>query len=491
MTKTLAIGLDSADKSLILEWAREGSLPTFRRLLELGAWGTTWNPPGLYVGSVWPTFFTGVSPARHGRYSDHRFIPGTYETTEFRPSDLAARPFWEALSDAGKRVAVIDVPAAPLSRNLNGIHVVDWGTHDPEEGFMTHPPSLASTLEAAHGLDPVGQCDYGGRGPGDFPRFRDGLIRRIETKTSCCRELLAGEDWDLFLVCFSECHCVGHQCWHLHDPDHPRHDAALAQSMGDPVKDVYVATDRAIGRLLESAGSETPVVLFSSLGMGPNYSAGPVLDKILRKMEQSTTVRSRVHALLFRLWKQLPMNLRKHLNGVKKQIRNTLLSPDRAGRKCFALPANGAVRINLVDREPKGLIGPGPEYDAFCESLSRDLLAIKDAHTGTPLVRRVHRTDEFYARSTSDSLPDLLVEWNTDTLITSIESEKIGHLDIAQETNRTGDHLPEGMLVVVRPGIPPGQLQRPISVVDVAPTLAAYLGVSLEDIDGVPIQELL
>jgi hypothetical protein len=67
-TQALFIGLDAADKDLLLEWAHAGHLPHIRALLGRAAWGVTRNPLGLFVGAVWPSFYTGVSPARHGRY---------------------------------------------------------------------------------------------------------------------------------------------------------------------------------------------------------------------------------------------------------------------------------------------------------------------------------------------------------------------------------------------------------------------------------------
>ncbi|HEY5140594.1 MAG TPA: hypothetical protein VIJ25_14960, partial [Methylococcales bacterium] len=67
-TKVLFIGIDSADKDLISQWANAGLLPTFQSLFQKAAWGVTTNPVGFYVGALWPSFATGVSAARHGRY---------------------------------------------------------------------------------------------------------------------------------------------------------------------------------------------------------------------------------------------------------------------------------------------------------------------------------------------------------------------------------------------------------------------------------------
>src|SRR5262245_36704611 len=161
-TKVLVIALDAADKDLIGQWAAAGHLPAFRRLQETGLHGTVENPFGLYVGALWPSFYTGLSAARHGRYSYTQLVPGTYRTRAIKREDVRGSAFWNVLSSAGRRVAIIDVPKAPaVRRRLNGIHIVDWGLHESEVdgGLWTSPRSLARTLLARYGPDPVGCCD--------------------------------------------------------------------------------------------------------------------------------------------------------------------------------------------------------------------------------------------------------------------------------------------------------------------------------------------
>lgn len=106
--KILFIGIDSADGDLIRAWANAGVLPTFRELLRRGTWGVIKNPPGLFVGALWPSFSTGLSPARHGRFWFRQLRGGTYQLHRHRPHEIRGSVFWEALSRAGRRIAVID-----------------------------------------------------------------------------------------------------------------------------------------------------------------------------------------------------------------------------------------------------------------------------------------------------------------------------------------------------------------------------------------------
>ena len=183
--KLLFVGLDAASPSLIRQWASTGDLPVLKRLLDDGSTARVINPTGFLSSmSLWPTFFTGFSPGRHGFGAYRQVVPNSYTTRPLGPDDIRAQCLWKIVSDAGKRVAVIDIPSAPLGQDLNGIQMNEWFTHDVFSGINTYPPDLGEELINAHGLDPVGHCDCGGRGPTNYKEFVAGLRQRIETSES-------------------------------------------------------------------------------------------------------------------------------------------------------------------------------------------------------------------------------------------------------------------------------------------------------------------
>jgi predicted AlkP superfamily phosphohydrolase/phosphomutase len=498
-TQALFIGLDAADKDLLLEWAHAGHLPHIRALLSRAAWGVTRNPLGLFVGAVWPSFYTGVSPARHGRYCYTQLQPGTYRSRRFAPAEVGHEPFWNPLSRAGRRVAVIDVPKSSPSPDLNGVQIVDWGTHDPDCGYSSTPEGLAGELETRFARTPH-KCDHLVRDHG--PReLRDQLIARIETKERLSAHLLDQGHWDLFLTVFSESHCAGHQFWHLHDTANPHHDASLARSLGNPLQDVYTALDAAVGRLLARVGPSTHVYLLASHGMGPHFDATFLLRDMLRALEDASVSAPRRWAgkLVRRAWSLAPKRARAGLAPLRKHLEEpmtqALPSLDLySSRKCFAVLNNdvyGAIRINQVGREPNGRVHPGAEFEAYAEQLARDLSDFKIVPSGQPLVRRVIRTSEHYRGDRLHALPDLLVEWNREAPISSIRSRKTGTISGQFRGSRTGDHKPEGLILAAGPAIRPGPVDGPIDVMDMAPTVAALLGVALPEVDGRVVKDLL
>ena len=150
LTKVLMLCVDAGDTELIRRWSEAGELPTFRSLLATGCSMPVENPAGLYGGALWPSFYGGVSPARHGRYSPEQLAKGTYRVELFPDEDAKAMPFWNAIAEAGLRVAVIDVPKAPLSMHENVTQVSNWGTADKDPACLrSRPDLLAMDLASA------------------------------------------------------------------------------------------------------------------------------------------------------------------------------------------------------------------------------------------------------------------------------------------------------------------------------------------------------
>jgi len=492
------IGLDSAEPKLLRRWMASGDLPVLARLAERSVVGETTVPPGFGNGTLWPSVFTGVNPARHGRMWFQQIVPGTYRVEAFDDDEgFGARPLWEAFSAAGRRCAVVDVVRAPLSRSINGIHVCDWFTHDRNSPPRSEPPAELERIIRAYGDDPFGgHVDRPDMGAEGFASLRRGLVDRIGVKTRCMLDLLGRSPWDFFMTVYADPHDIGHMCWHLHEEDHPLHDASLRQRLGDPIKAVYVALDRAVGDLLAAAPAEATVIVFGGPGMQRFASASHLLDRILTRLEpgrggQRAAVRHRLKAL----WRDaLPQRLRTALKGASNRVGAAMREAEQARRTCFAVPNNdeyGAIRFNVVGREPNGRVQPGGEYEALCERISEELLKVVDLDTGKPIVKTMIRVSDVYQGPYRDRLPDLVAIWALENSAEAVGSPSIGEIRGRHSTFRTGDHSDRCMFYVSGGGLAPGELPEPVCYLDFAATLPALVGVPVAGLDGRPIPRML
>ena len=495
-TKVLAIGWDGAEKDLLLKWSRSGELPTIQKLRDNGQWGILSSPRGMGDEVAWATFYTGVSPAKHGRFFNKQIWPGSYDLIRFQDAHLKYEPFWETLSRAQKKVAILDVPKCTLAKDLNGIQLVDWMVHGPgHREICSWPPSLASNIAAKVGKRAISLCGYRAGSSSELEELLARLYKGIELKTDLYLSLLKQDNWDLFLGVYKSSHCVGHMCWHLWDSSHPSYREDLVKKWGNPIKHIYQALDASLNRILEQVSDDTTVILFSDLGMGPNYTGNALLPDVLRRIE-GFTVNSRKASVgwVRRAWKQLPSTIRNPLSKKLAPVNKVVSNFEERLSRYFVVPhneASGAIRVNLKGREPNGCILPGKEYENLCDSLSKNLTQIVDPDTGKPLIDTIVRPQELYKGPYRDNLPDLLVIWNRFQPISQAFSPRVGTIKVPEPNLRPGNHIDDGIMFASGPSITNGSHFERASLIDLTATISAKLGISLPDIDGTPIPELM
>ena len=521
--RLLVLGVDAVSPQLLRAWAADGTLPNVAALMAEGLTGETRGVEGLFDGATWPTFYTGVAPGRHGFYWLDPVKLGTYEKHRYEHFGRRTA-LWEALSEAGRRVVALDVPLARHSPRVNGVQMVAWGLHDEAFRFQTTPRGLKRRIIKRIGHHPAPpNCDTTRRSLAEYREFADQLIRGAAARGRLTQWILGEEPWDFAIQVFSEAHCAGHQLWHFHDPTHPAYDPQVTQDTGDLVREVYVAVDRAIGDILANLDRDVTIVLMALHGMSYMCGSNFLLSQILYRLGVTTPVRTPRQATspqvqtgfgsrLASAYHRIPESVRGPLFRFRQRVRRGLrdqkqgLRFDPARTQCFQVDTGlgvSGIRLNLAGREPQGTLKRGPVADAFCASLTRDLLDIVNPDTGRPLVHRVLRTADIFTGECLDMLPDLLVEWDSDVptgtavagsgpgAFQKAFSKRIGLVEHHNTYCRTGEHRIEGILVARGPGIPQGTMPRVVSTLDLAPTFARFLGCDMADVDGQPIPELV
>jgi predicted AlkP superfamily phosphohydrolase/phosphomutase len=529
-SRIVGIGMDSADFHLVDRWMSEGKLPALAGLVKDGGWTDLVSTADVGSGTVWPTLFTGSSPAKHNGMGSRRMRSGTYAITHStHETNIVRDPFWVHAGRSGRRVAVIDVPRTRPEKDLNGFQMVGWGAHSPAWHGESWPPALFDEVIARFGKYPVPDCDeFIPMSFGELRTFRDNLMEGIRMKRAVSADWLVREKWDLFITVFSETHCAGHNFWHLMDSNHPRHDPSMSSALGGAMLEVYSGIDSAIAEL-QRLGEDISLFIFSPEGMGPNYTGSHLMPEILRRLGVSAPgsrngangparegknpigkVRAMMPAVtagphaIRNLKSQLPGGVVKLLEIGKRVVpRETwhrwkcylmTLGNDwnRSLAFCFPSDFNGAVRINLKGREPKGRVEPGQEYDALVRDLMTELGRLKHADTGESAVAEVVRVDEVHSGPFLSELPDIVVKWRGDRPIRGLQSDRIGTVTGENHHERSGAHRPVGFLLSSGKHIVPGSRSERGHVMDIAPTVLYLMGVPVpREMEGRVLLELI
>ncbi|MEL7207765.1 MAG: alkaline phosphatase family protein, partial [Actinomycetota bacterium] len=466
------LGLDAFDVDLLDRVGHEH----LGRLMARARVTPTEAPPGLFTGAVWPSVWTGSHAGQHGYHCWKQIRPGTYdfELHQVHHDGLARPPFWDRLREDGRRAVVIDAPHAPMVEGLPGAQVLEWGGHDAVTPPFSDPPELIDDVLDRHGEHPSwGNCNEHDRDAEAYGRFRDDLVRGAEARADLTLELDERIHPDLLVSVFSEPHCVGHQAWHLHDARADGHDAAVVAALGDPVRDVYAAVDRGLGRILAGLDPDSEIFVLLSHGMGTHTDPTYLVDDVLLRLDAARRferARRRVQAgerLVARLGaagRIVAPVVESMARRLHRRTFDWIHAASPADRRWFQQPNNepeAGIRFNVVGREPQGIVEP-EAFDDEVAWLRTQLHALRDAE-GREVVRDVLVARDRYAGPALDALPDLFVRWHRrSSMADRLVSPLVGEVHRPYAGARTGDHHPRGLLIHAGPGVEPGVDEGPI-----------------------------
>jgi predicted AlkP superfamily phosphohydrolase/phosphomutase len=496
----LVIGLDMGDERLLRHWIRERRLPHFASLATSGAWIRLASTAEVLHTSTWPTLATGTSPGRHGVYYPYQPKPGSQLARHIGPDAYGASTFWTMASAAGRRCVVYDIPETFVDSRFQGRGIFDWGTWAWYGEPSGQPTGLVQQLKSRFGPYPLG-FEAKRLGLAWPDNIEERLLRAVRYKQLTARWLLEQGDWDLAAIGFCETHPAGHYLWPAGADDLASGD----ESRFEPLFRVYAAVDAALGALQETTPPGTVVVVASGDGVRPNRTGWHLLPTILQRLGymrstaapdgpaiSSAPLVSRVQSLVPAGAKRLVMNslpwrLRNEL-GVWIQMRGLDWSRTRA----FTLPTDleGCIRINVIGREPHGIVEPGAHYDDLCEEIRTRLEELVQPATGEPAVRRVWLRNQVFPGPRQEQLPDIVVTWNDKAPLVSVSSPRFGQVEGTSPDPRPGTHSTTGFLLAAGPGIGSDQEGRG-HLMDLAPTVLRLLDVNtMHAFDGRPLGTL-
>lgn len=504
--RQLLIGLDAMEWDLVRKWASEGKLPTFTRLLDEGFSSELSTTAAQLPDTVWSCIYTGTNPAKFEKYFYVQYNPDTGGLENVPDDAIRGLPFWDFLSAAGRKVAVIDAPKFALSRCINGVQVTNWGAHATNTARASNPPSLIAEIDHKFGRHPVADCDKVDEKPESLHDLRRRILDGVRLHGEMFRWTMRQHEWDVFFGGFSAPHCVGHHFWSYLDEQHPRHKPGDPDGLDSTVEATYQAIDGEIAKMLEQAGGNIRCMIFAGHGMGAVYHASWNVMQILDLLgygKPGSPIRRSAEAreAIVNPWRILKMMLPGKLqyaikNSLPKPLQDELLfrwyagARDWKGRKAFALPNNdivAAVRINVKGRDKHGVVEPR-DYDRVCRDIANALSELVDPVTGRSVIRQVSVLSDIFQGPNLARLPDICVLWEQGFPWRSVHSPRIGTLHIRRQDARSGSHTAHGFVIAAGAGVQAGSSPRIHSIYDIAPTVLEGAGLSVPaHMDGHPL----
>ncbi len=259
------------------------------------------------------------------------------------------------------------------------------------------PPDWAEELSAKTGLfKTIGwQIDTWTlpTGFGGLELFAEDMWHTVDLQQKILDEQLGQQQSEMYVQVFDFPDRAGHMLWHQLDDGHPLHKPETAEKYRVLMKDVYVRMDAIVGRARELAGPDALFIVVSDHGFS-SFRRQINLNTWLYKhglLALKGNVRTRDLEQLFD----------KDVTGV-----NVFEGIDWSRTKAWAMGL-GSIYINLVGREPQGIVMPGDDYEQIVKEIQTGLESELDPVTGLKPISRIYRRDELYHDYDPGKLPDL------------------------------------------------------------------------------------
>lgn len=445
--KVFVIGLDCVPPELVFD-AWKDDLPTLNSLMNSGTWGKLKSITPPITVPAWMSMMTSKDPGTLGFYGFRNRGSREYRDQKVANSTWVKEDtVWDVLSRLGRQVVVVGVPATYPPRPVNGSLVGCFLTPSVRQSQYTYPAALKEEIASVVGEYLV-----------DVPDFRtddkDYLLRQIYEMTdkrfALVDYLMDVKPWDFFMFVEMGTDRIHHGLWQFWDKEHRKY--VQGNPYEDAIRQYYIHLDALIGDLLEKLDDDTVVLVVSDHG--------------IKKMDGG---------ICFNEWliREGYLTLRSQPEGI-----TTIEKADVDWSRTMAWGDGGyygRLFLNVRGREPEGIVAP-EDVERVKAEIAAKLEAIVDPD-GHNIGTKVYRPEEIY-HEVRNIAPDLIVYFG-DLAWRSVGT--IGRGDIYTFENDTGpddaNHAQYGILIAHDPQREGRGYVENLSIMDVAPTVLATMGV--------------
>lgn len=435
--RVAVFSIDGIPYSFIEKMVGKGRLPNLGLLFKSGKCRQMNSVYPTISSVAWSSFMTGVNPASHNIFGFIDREPDPFEMYIPTSRTMKVKTLWEYLSDAGKRVVVINVPVTYPPRQVNGVLISGFLATKIDKAV--YPPEYAEKLKTWDYRIDVDSW----LGRTDKEKFMDDLYLTLKRRCITGFRLLKSEDWDYYHLHIMESDRISHFLWEQWE-------------QGDPVwakrfEDFFEEIDQRLGEFRALLPDGVKMVVMSDHGFC-SIKKEVYVNKWLTENGY------------LKFTKEKP----ESLNEISSETKAYSLIP-------------GRIYINLKGREWAGTIFQGEEYQAICNEIQSEIREMTDPETGEKIIDKVFLRKDIYKGAFMHRAADIFV-------IPKDGYDLKGNLTADSLTFKgdlVGMHT-YGDAFLYMDGVKPGS--RKPEIIDVLPTIFDLLNVSIpKSVEGVSL----
>lgn len=361
--RTFVLGIDGMPYSFLRQKFNQGQLPHLAKIADDSSFKRINSVYPVVSSVAWTGYMTGVNPGEHNIFGfvDRRADP--FEIVIPTGTDRRARTIWAELSQAGKRVIVINVPLSYPPEEINGIMVS--GFLCPDIKKAAYPASFSQRLKASgYIIDADAQLARSNK----KREFMQQLHQALERRFTLTLELIEKEKWDFFQLHIMETDRLFHFLWT---------DIETETEFSADIENFFEKIDDFVGKLRERLSSQDRLLILSDHGF----------CGIKREVQLN-------------LWLQ-EQGLLKFSDGAEKKLPNYA-----SASLCYSL-IPGRIFVNLKGREEKGSVAVG-DYEKVRRDIRERLLDFCSPGSGEKVIDKAFFREELYEGPYLEQAADII-----------------------------------------------------------------------------------
>ena len=493
--KLLIIGIDGGTWRILKPAIDKGYMPFLKSQVENGASGILESTMPSNSATAWSSFQTGLNPSKHCVFD---FVAWDKKTKrkQLVSSQFLRRTIWDAVSDAGRRVGVVNVPMTYPPKPINGYMITGILTPSLMSNF-TYPPKLKFELFKAvpdyhiFNLDNIEKNSPHGRFK--FKVFIHHMIASLENRSKAAQFIIEKGPLDVFMVHFQAVDVIQHVLWCFLDENHPLYDQKKQNYIFEYF---YGQLDQKIQEVHDSFSRMTHGEFLTLIVSDHGFQIHKKRFNLGNWLYQDGFFKLNAKALQkpwFVRWIKKLDVFKLYRHHVLQNLRSKVARPSQQNRK-------DPFYWNISRTYPVGTCNEGFIYlleeefkrEETIAELIKKLSAIKDPEDGTPVASHIYRKEEIFSGKYLDLMPDLILEPSDGYSFTGPYQPNAGlfHIVNIKDDFHIGKHHKDGILVVVGEAVKQQDKIR-AQIIDIVPTILYYLKLRIPRYaDGRVLKEL-